>query len=87
MIENNAHLNVVGGPERSTPLHLAVSEDLAAIVKLLLEFNADPNRVDKNGKTASQLTANPTILKVIEKAKKRFQKEDESFELTLPPSK
>ncbi|CAG5114351.1 Oidioi.mRNA.OKI2018_I69.chr2.g8410.t1.cds [Oikopleura dioica] len=83
LIKENANLNVAGGPERSTPLILAVSEDRFDVAKLLLEYNADPHRCDKNGKTASDLTKNPKILKLLNKAKEKFEADETSFELTL----
>ena len=86
LIENNANLNIIGGPERSTPLILAVSENMVDITKLLLEFNADPHRCDKNGKTASELTTDAKILKMLEKSKSFFEKDETSFELILPSS-
>jgi len=84
LIQKNANLNIIGGPERSTPLILAVSDNQVGITKLLLEFNADPHRCDKNGKTASELTTNPKILKLLEKSKSLFEKDETSFELILP---
>lgn len=87
LIDKNANLNIIGGPERSTPLILAVSENQVEITKLLLEFNADPHRCDKNGKTASELTTNAKILKMLEKSKSLFEKDETSFELILTSSK
>ncbi|CBY42775.1 unnamed protein product, partial [Oikopleura dioica] len=50
---------------------------------LLLEYNADPHRCDKNGKTASELATDAKILRMLEKSKSSFEKDETSFELIL----
>ena len=87
LILSNANLNIIGGPERSTPLIIAVTENQVEITKLLLEYNADPHRCDKNGKTASELATDAKILRMLEKSKSSFEKDETSFELILQSSK
>ena len=41
----------------STPLHLAVIEDLPEIAKALLKHNADVNALDDNGRTPLQIAS------------------------------
>ena len=78
---------MVGGPDRSTPLILAVSKENYDVAKLLLEFNADPHLCDRKGKAASDLTKNPKILKLLSKAKELFDRDEVCYDLTLPSSK
>ena len=50
LLESGAKVDAVGGDELSTALHLAASRDNVKIAKTLLEFGANPNKLDNSGK-------------------------------------
>ena len=50
LINAGAQVNAFGGPSHSTPLHLAASYEDTDMVRLLLEYGADPYKKDGDGK-------------------------------------
>jgi len=64
-------LNLGGGSENSTPLHLAATYHFVDIVKVLLENGADPLLVNNQQKIPRQIVrGNYAIIKMLRKAEK-----------------
>ena len=49
-MKNDAPIDAAGGDRSSTPLHLAAEKDNHAIIKLILEYGANPTKKDSDGK-------------------------------------
>ena len=49
LIKAGAKIDAFGGPSLSTPLHLAASYEDTDMVKMLLEYGADPFKKDGDG--------------------------------------
>ena len=49
LINAGAKIDAFGGPSLSTPLHLAASYEDTEMVKMLLEYGADPFKKDGDG--------------------------------------
>ena len=49
LIKAGAKIDAFGGPSLSTPLHLAASYEDTDMVKMLLEYGADPLKKDGDG--------------------------------------
>ena len=56
LIKAGAKIDVFGGPSLSTPLHLAASYEDTDMVKMLLEYGADPFKKDGDGNLLTLIT-------------------------------
>ena len=57
LLKNNAHVNVTGGSQNIAPLHWAAHKEFTEIALLLIEYGADVQLKDKEGRTPIGLAA------------------------------
>jgi len=70
LLENDASVNAVDHGEHWTPLMHASAEGLFEIVKILLEYGADPSLIDIDGDTAASFAlqnGHKDVVKLLEK--------------------
>jgi ankyrin repeat protein len=76
LLEAGAKINVKSEEYKFTPLHYALLRRDDRIIELLLEYKANPNDEDYNGRTAMAYAHNPDIVKKLQQAIDNLSLED-----------
>ena len=61
LLEGNADPNIVGGPQKLGPLHIAAHHNAIETCKLLIEYGGDPCLKDGDGDTPLDLVNSPEL--------------------------
>ena len=76
LLKAKANPNVSGGYHNASPLHYAARSHNLEAVQLLLAANANPDAVDKEGKSALDVASGQAVVSALEKAGAKSRKAD-----------
>lgn len=65
LLKNNSHVNITGGSQHIAPLHWAAHKEFTEIALLLIEYGADVQLRDKEGRTAIGLASPELAAKML----------------------
>ena len=71
LLKNNAHVNVTGGSQNIAPLHWAAHKEFTEIALLLIDYGADVQLKDKEGRTPIGLAAPELASRMLGKRERR----------------
>lgn len=79
LLARNANPNQISRDNNETPFHLAVKQNNIEMVKLLLQYGADPFLRNANNQNAFMLVTNPEMLKILNESVEQFIKSVEEY--------